>query len=666
VWTAAQREGFVADVQSMRRRVLDHIPAAQAERQIKLGSGGLRDVEFAVQLLQMVHGRADEGIRSSATLIALGQLTKGGYVGREDGAALDEAYRFLRSLEHRMQLYQLKRTHVVPTDEQALRRLGRALGLMRNPVEELDKVWKRHSREVRRLHEKLFYRPLLEAVAKLPGAQTRLTPAAAKQRLTALGYLDAEAALRHLEALTSGLSRTAAIQRALLPAMLGWFAEAPNPDAGLHGFRQISDALGATPWYLRLLRDEGEVAQRMAQVLASSRYATDLIMRAPEAVALLGDDEMLRPQSREALEGEMLAAGLRQDDPVAAITVVRAVRRRELFRIAAAELFDIIDVDEVGTALTAATAATLEAALAIAQRAVELERRAALPARIAIVAMGRFGGGELSYASDADGMFVFEPVEGAAVSDASRAAHDVALELRRLLALPGTDPALEVDADLRPEGKQGPLVRSLDSYAAYYARWSATWEAQALLRADAMIGNEDVRAAFTALIDPLRFPAAGITDDDVREVRRIKARVDRERLPRGADPNTHLKLGRGGLADIEWTIQLLQMRYAGTHVALRTPHTLAALEASVEAGLVERSDADDLANAWRTASRIRNAIIQVRGKPGDSLPRDARERAAVAHVCGYKSGQSDELVNDYLKVTRHARQVVDRLFWEAP
>ncbi len=664
VWSAAERDGFVVDVQAMRRRVIDHLPPEKADRQLKLGAGGLRDVEFAVQLLQLVHGRADQTLRAGATLSALTYLTQGGYVGRKDGGALDEAYRFLRAMEHRMQLFQLRRTHIVPSDEPALRRIGRSMGLMKDSVAQLDKRWRQHSREVRRLHEKIFYRPLLEAVAKLPGDEVRLSPKAAELRLRALGYDDPVAALRHLEALTSGLSRTAAIQRTLLPAMLEWFATAPNPDLGLLGFRQISDALGSTHWYLRLLRDEGQVAQRMATMLASSRYATDLLLRAPDGVALLGADDALVPLTREATQKEMLSAGLRHDDPVAGITAARAIRRRELFRIASADVLGLADVDQVGEALTGVTAATLESALSIARQAIAAERRTELPMDMAIISMGRFGGHELGYASDADVMFVFRPHPKAEQQDASRAAHDVANELRRLLALPGTDPALEVDAGLRPEGKQGPLVRSLDSYAAYYAKWSAVWEAQALLRAEANIGDEAVCQAFTELVDPLRFPAAGLADSDVREVRRIKGRVDSERLPRGADPNTHLKLGRGGLADIEWTAQLLQMRYAGQVPGLRTTRTLDALTEASRADLLTDEDAVALAEAWRLASRIRNAITQVRGRPGDSLPRDARERAAVAHVLGYRSGESDELVNDYLRATRRARQVVDRVFWE--
>ena len=236
--------------------------------------------------------------------------------------------------------------------------------------------------------------------------------------------------------------------------------------------------------------------------------------------------------------------------------------------------------------------------------------------------------------------------------------------LRRRLAAPGGDPPLEVDADLRPEGKQGALVRTIDAYAAYYAKWSKVWEAQALLRADAVVGDVELRRRFTELIDPLRFPADGISEDDVIEVRRIKSRIDRERLPRGADPQLHLKLGRGGLADVEWTVQLLQMRYAGRVPALRTPRTLAALDAAATADLVSAEDAATLAEGWRTVSRMRNAVTLARGKAADQLPRDTRERAAVATIMGYPQFSTDEMVNDYLRATRRARGVVDRVFWD--
>ncbi len=318
VWQAAQRPNFVEDVQAMRRRVIGSLAPGEAGRQLKLGPGGLRDIEFAVQLLQLVHGRTDETLRDRGTLTALADLARGGYVGREDAASMAAAYRFLRGVEHLLQLRQLRRTHTLPDDPAALRYLGRALRRARtrngaippappsrnDPAADLMAQWREHAREARRLHEKLFYRPLLDAVAKLPADAVRLTREAARARLEALGYLDPGGALRHIKALTSGVSRRAAIQRTLLPVMLEWFAAAAQPDAGLLAFRQVSDTLGDSPWYLRLLRDDTNVARRMARLLASSRYATDLLMRAPETVALLGSDEQLTPRPAAALHAE--------------------------------------------------------------------------------------------------------------------------------------------------------------------------------------------------------------------------------------------------------------------------------------------------------------------------------------------------------------------------
>ena len=364
VWTAAERENFVADTQAMRKRVVAHIPARNAGRELKLGEGGLRDVEFSVQLLQLVHGRVDERLRVRATLPALKVLVDNGYVGRDDGRSLAVSYRFLRALEHRIQLFNLRRTHVLPNNDADLRRLGRSLGYA-DPAAELLTTWRHTAQVVRRLHERLFYSPLLDAVARIPSQELRLTTAAATDRLKALGYADPTAALRHIAALSQGVTRQAEIQRQLLPAMLGWFADAPNPDHGLLAFRQVSEALGNTPWYLRALRDEGAMAVRLARILASSRYAVQLLTRAPQTVQMLADDAELRPRSRSDLQAEMCAASVRQDDSRQAVEAIRAIRRRELFRVAAGDILGELDVLAVGEALTDLASATVDATLEV-------------------------------------------------------------------------------------------------------------------------------------------------------------------------------------------------------------------------------------------------------------------------------------------------------------
>lgn len=656
VWCAGERKDFISESQAMRRRVVSLIPAKEVGREIKLGAGGLRDVEFTVQLLQLVHGRADERLRSRATLPSLRALAKYGYIGRNDAEELAAAYRFQRTLEHRIQLWGLRRTHLLPEDPTMLRRLNAGLGVRAIDVrtDGVAEQFRASTRKVLRLHERVFYSPLLEAVARIPSTELRLSTDAARDRLKALGFADPSAALRHIEALTNGSNRSVEIQRQLLPVLLSWFAEGENPDFALLSFRQVSEALGSTPWYLRALRDEGVVTQRLARLLSSSRYVVDLMRRAPEAIQLVGSDADLRPRDRDSLLTPMLATASRHDDPADAIAAVRAYRRRELFRIAAGDILEVNSLTDVGDALTDLAGVTIDAALAIASREVEH------PPTIGVVAMGRWGGREMGYGSDADAMFVVADSDD---PDALRKAGVIVGKVRTMLGAPGPDPALDVDVDLRPEGKGGPLVRTLSSYLAYYQRWSSTWEAQALIRASFGAGDAALVATLLDGIDPLRWPTGGPSRSQVTEIRKLKARMETERMPRGTDPKRNTKLGPGGLSDVEWTIQLLQLQHADEIPDLRTTRTQPAIDAAAGHGLIEQQDAAALNHAWRLASRLRNAIMLARGRASDAIPGDSRDLAAVAHLLGYQPGESSLLLEDYQRATRHARGVVDKVFW---
>jgi glutamate-ammonia-ligase adenylyltransferase len=652
VWEAGAREGFVPETQAMRERVISLIPAKEADREIKLGAGGLRDTEFTVQLLQLVHGRADDRLRIRATLPALDALVEYGYVGREDGAKLAAAYRFQRLLEHRVQLWRLRRTHLLPDDEPGLRRLARATG--RAEAKDVVDDWHSTARMVTRLHRRVFYSPLLEAVARIPSDAVRLTTAAAKTRLTALGYADADAALRHIGALSAGMSRHAEIQRQLLPAMLGWFAEGPNPDAGLLAFRQVSEALGVTPWYLRALRDESAMAERMGRILSTSRMAVTLLRRVPQQVELLSSDELIVPRSLGEIRDAMTSTSARHPQTAEAVEAVQAIRRRELLRLAMADLLGHANREAVGKGLTDITDATVGGVLEIARREDE-----GSPS-IAVIACGSWGASEMAYGSDADGLFV---VDDTVDAEGMKRAIAVVARLRSLLKLGGDDAALLFDPDLRPEGKEGPLVRTLSAYRTYYERWSATWEAQALLRAAAGAGDTELSAKFLEIADPIRYPAAKLSTQQVLEIRRLKARVELERMPRGVDPKRHVKLGPGGLTDVEWTVQLIQLQHAHDIPELRTPRTMEALRAATGAGLIAEADSSALGAAWEMAGRIRNTVMLVRGRGSDTIPTDARENAQVAQAMGYGRGGASHLVEDWGRTARRARNVTNRLFY---
>src|SRR3954466_14884264 len=460
------------------------------------------------------------------------------------------------------------------------------------------------------------------------------------------------------------------MQTYLLPVLLQTFASCPNPDAGLLAYRQVSEVLGGNQWFLRLLRDEGQVAERLAQLLGSSQFIASLLTRTPEALRLLAAAARPRRRGAAALASAWRQAAGRAPDPTEGIRVLRGLRRQELLRVASADLLGRLDVVALGAALTDIAVATLQAGLDVALRAHALETGgdvAAIPVDLAVIGMGRLGGGEMGFGSDADVLFVHRPREGSDESKAAAAANAVAHTLRRLLGEPAPDPAFEVDADLRPEGRQGALVRSLSAFREYYERWVSVWEVQALLRAAPVAGDEQLGADFVAMIDPIRYPAHGLGDEQVAEIRRIKARVERERLPRGADPATHTKLGRGGLADVEWTVQLLQLQHAAEVPALRVQSTVEALTVLGDKGLLDAGQVEALRGAWELATRARNGIFLVRGRPSDQLPRPGVELAGVARACGYGPDlDAGRFLDDYRRTTRHARSVVEQVFYGAP
>ena len=706
IWSASLRDNFVDDARAMRRRVeRASEPRNGRDWRIKLGPGGLRDVEFTVQLLQLVHGRGDRSLRVRPTLTALRALSDGGYVSRGAAGALGDGYRVLRLLEHRSQLHRLRRTHDLPDSDADLRRIGRGIDRTAlNDPDALREAFRAARRQVRSLHEEIYYRPLLGAAAGLTADEMTLTPRAAGERLAAVGYRDPAGAMHHIQALTEGVSRRAAIQRQLLPVIIGWLGEGPDPDSGLLSFRTLSEKIGGSHWYLAMLRDSPVAARRLCHVLSGARWTTDRLAERPESIAWLDDDAELQPRDAAALREEACHILRRRSlhasdaaDPEhearEAMQAVMSLRSRELLRAALADSLDGLDPARTAAILTAAADAALEGALGIATALViarrdgaraladgpdERGRWAAARADHAIIAMGRLGGAETGFASDADLLFVHRPrggadgraAVGAASETAAEAAAAEAEEVARTVVglLAGARPhPLTADADLRPEGRRGPMSRSLDSYREYYGRWARTWERQALLRARPCAGDEDLARAFTDLIDPLRRPREGLEPQALREIRRLKARMESERLPRGADPARHLKLGPGGLSDVEWVAQILQLSHAGTHPGLRTTSTIGALEAAARDGLIDAEDARRLTAAWQLATRVRAANVIGTGRDGgariDVLPSDPLEIRVVGRLLGLEPGRERDLEDLYRKTARHARLVAERILF---
>lgn len=619
------------------------------DTEVKRGHGGIRDVELAVQVLQLVHGRSDPALRRPSTLAALHELGAAGYISREDSASLAASYRYLRNLEHRLQLVDGTQVHSLPENPRERDHLARVLGHRDAPggtaVAGFEAELRRHQARVRAIHERLFFRPLLEAFAGLPGAGPPQPPrgmpeGAIPERLAAFGFSDAARTRAALGELTRGLTRSSRLMSQVLALVLGWLSEEPDPDMGLLGLRTLTDSPHRRDLLIAVFRESPEAARRLCKLLATSRLMHDLLRREPDMIAALADDAALLPHDSHELV-RRAAAGLRWRAPGDATRGLLLLKEIELARVGIRDILGMAGTAETEAALSTLAEAVLEAALGALEP----------PVPLAIIALGRLGGAELSYASDLDLVVVFEGEGASAAAQGERSAEAL---LRMVNGATPAERVFRIDPRLRPEGGDGPLARSIGAYRSYYGSWAGTWERQALLRARPVAGSVGLGRAFMDVVEEHLW-GVPFTEGQRRDIRRMKARIERERLPQGGDSTFHLKLGPGALADVEWTAQLLQMEHG-----IRAPGTLAALRALHGAGILDGAEHACLEEAYRLCEQVRNRWALMGGSPPDALPAQADRLARLARSLGV--GPS-ELRGDYKRVTRRARRVMEKRFY---
>ncbi|MGD0255510.1 MAG: bifunctional [glutamine synthetase] adenylyltransferase/[glutamine synthetase]-adenylyl-L-tyrosine phosphorylase [Acidimicrobiales bacterium] len=671
LWGHVYGADELAEVRRMKARAEEMVARrGLATSEIKRGPGGIRDVEFAVQLLQLVHGRHDPQIRDPSTLGALSELSEAGYVGGEDAAVFADAYRFLRAVEHRLQLVEEEQTHQVPTELAARQHLARVLGFRDDPssaaAEKFDQALRSCQRDVRAVHQRLFFRPLLETFAALDlqgrggraGEEvvpdedgTVMDPAAVAERLAAFGFTDQSRTRAAVSELAGGLTRSSRLMVQLLPLLLDWLSLTPDPDLGLLGLRNLVVQAHPRARMVETFRESPEAARRLCLLLGSSRALAEYITHNPELIGSLGNESALVPTPRDSLVAEAQTRIRQRSNNARRRAQLISLRQDQLVKIAARDLLDIDDVPVTGAALSSLAEALLEAALSATCAQVPF----------CVIGMGRFGGAELSYASDLDVLFVHD-AGGADPADETAAARGETIAESLLHFVHGPNPAQRVavlDLGLRPEGKHGRLARDLRGYATYFARWAQTWERQALLRARVVAGDRALGERFLAMAASFVWDRA-LTKTDVADIRRMKARIERERIPVNEDPQFHLKLGRGSLSDVEWTVQLLQLFHG-----IPGPSTMATLEHLVERGALEAADAEALSDSYRFCERTRNRWYLVGAlpggqSPGDALPTQAHQLSRLARSLGTTP---TALRDEYRRVTRRARRVVERLFY---
>jgi glutamate-ammonia-ligase adenylyltransferase len=616
VYPASLAPAAIDEVRRTKVRLEEYIRQRGKEfTEVKRGRGGIRDVEFAVQLLQIVHGRRDHRLRSPNTLAALAALADGGYVARADADALADAYRFLRRLEHRLQMVRDLQTHDLPADAAARTTLARSLGLA--DAGALQREYDRTTGLVRQLHERLFYRPLLEAFVGDDVPSLARDRGATEELLEGLGFAEPARGYDRLARLVDPSTRMGTVLRAMFPVVASALALGPDPDGAIVRLGRVVDAVGERSGPADALAADPSAVRRLVHVTAASSFATDLLVRDPERIRALA-------------EGVVYA-----DDASAG-----------LVRVAAAY-----------AAREASPRATGEALSAVADRVViDAVARAGTDLPFAVMGLGKLGAREVSFASDLDVVFVYD---GEGADDQRRANVFAELVLRDV-----HDAGWEIDAGLRPEGRNGPLARSLVGYLEYWQRYAEPWEFQSLLRTRSVAGDAMLGRRFASAASDVAYPPDGISVDRVVEIRRMRERIERERVKPPEAARFHLKLGHGSLADVQFTVEMLLLRHGGAHEEVRTTRTLEAIENLAAARLLEQSVARDLGEAFVFLTDVKDALEVDRRVHVEAVPPAPAEQTALARRLGYQEYPRQTFLDDYLRITRRARRAMERVFHE--
>jgi glutamate-ammonia-ligase adenylyltransferase len=673
--------GTIEDLKSMKSRVDASLrDSAAARRDVKLGRGGIREVEFFVQAQQLVHGGKDERLRARGTLSALAALATCGYVDRATADRLAAAYRFLRDTEHKLQVVQERQTHSIPDDPDERRALARRLGYRGRGA--ADRLWSDHGRHTAAVHaafETLFHGPeeerrreghpeLRVLVEELDQEERALW------RLGQLGFRDLEGAYRALRLLREGPPHAPASARrrvalsTLAPGMLAEIARSPEPDRALRHMATFISTVGARTSYLHLLLENPGVMRLLVRLFATSEFLSAFFLRHPELLDSLMRADLVRiVRERADMAAELRARLAAASDLEAELDTLRRFRHEEFLRIGVHDIQSSLALDDVGRQLTWLAEVCLEAALALARR--EVRARTGVPPAppsdgLAVVGMGKLGCEELGYASDLDLIFIYDPGdpewwEGRAVP------HEfftrVAQRAMSALQTPTREGiAYRIDTRLRPSGNQGPLVSSVEAFAAYHRTSAEVWERQALIRARVLLAPPELRDHLEAIIARFVY-GRGLSPAEAAEIARMRARIERERGG-GAD-EVRIKTGRGGLIDVEFLVQLLQLRHGHERPALRTPRTAAALAALARDGVLTAEDARTLAEGWAFLRTVESRLRLERDQPVEAMEADPEGLLSLARRLGYDGPPEAAIAQLRADHSRHReaiRAVYDR------
>jgi glutamate-ammonia-ligase adenylyltransferase len=658
-------EEVLGEVSLIKQRVEREIVGdARLTRHVKLGVGGIREIEFTAQTLQLLHAGRSPFLQTASTLEALQKLGQYGQLPSGEVQDLTAAYEFLRTVEHRLQMEAGLQTHTIPTERTALLRLARSLGF--ETVAAFEKRLASHTRRVREVYDRLLSAPRNEARARWRDMfADEARQGEFVRALAGAGFRKPEAAAKILYEMARGpgnvhiSARTSALFSRILPEILRvvnprsiaehhaegggtTIAGLAQPDEALNQLQRFAESYGSRAMLFEMLASNPKVLDLLLRLFDNSRFLADVVIRQPELFEEVTRPDILRrSKTREDLLGELRGGrGRRKPEDW-----IRIYKRAELLRCGVRDVLGLSDLERVHDEQSTLAEACVDYALPACLKEMKAAR---LP--FAIIGVGKFGGHELSYGADLDVLFVTQG--GVKTTTAAVAMAKRLIEFMARQTDEGTVYAL--DARLRPDGDKGVLAPSLDAYAAYYEKRALLWERQALTKARFIAGDVALGRKFQRFVEKAIY-SRPLTDAELAEIARMRARVERERG--GArQPELNLKTGVGGVIEAEFIVQALQLRHGAAHPTVRRPHMLEALGELAKVGALTDEEARHLREDYMVQRRIELVLRRVQNNSVSGLPGTAEEQGALACRLGAAS------LEEFWRLYREARQRVRALY----
>jgi glutamate-ammonia-ligase adenylyltransferase len=703
------------DIKEMKVRVERALRAPERTgMNVKLGRGGIREIEFIVQALQLIHAGKDSRVRERTTLPALDRLTDCRYLEATDRDLLRDAYRFLRHVEHKLQIVQDRQTHTLPNDDPGILALARRLRIVEAKsqvtnhepqketkderretnlppslvsncqppisIDEVNVFWSRLHAHMDAVHQ--IFRAFFRESGKEADTQAEEISALfhelqdeqrTLERLQHLGFRQLPEAYTNLRLLHDGPPHSPATPKrrkllyALEPALFREVAKAADPDRALAAMANLIASIGARSSFLALLRENPLTLRTLIGLFGTSEYLTHVFLRRPELLdSLVRADLVQVRKGRAEMLAELTARLAEAREFEDRLDILRRYRVEEFLRIGINDSNGLLAVMEVTEQLTNLAEVCLIGAHDVARSALmEQLRLARAPGRLAIIGMGKLGAGELNYNSDLDLVFLYEPLEEGE-NEGVLAAQEFFTKLaQRLISVLQVQTregyVYKIDTRLRPSGRSGSLVSSLAAFLRYHETSSQLWERQALIKARVIVAEPAFAEKVSTILERVTY-AQEIDAVGVAEIDRLRGRMEHE-LANEQAGRFNIKIGRGGIVDIEFLVQMLQLRYGLQFPTIRQRATLSALQALRACGVLPEDDFEMLSRGYRFLRTLENRLRIERDQPVEALESGNEQLTSLARRLGYAGEDAAaRLLTDYQNQREAIRACYSRWF----